>query len=110
LLSTVEALTLWLWKQRFPATSHRRDAERKEHPVSNLHAYADYHVTLNLVPSFGGIGRARALIAALAASIRTAIERRQTQRFIASLPDHLLQDFGYERDWDGTIRSLRDVA
>ena len=78
--------------------------------MSNLHAYADDHVTLNLVPSFGGIGRVRTLIAALAASIQGAIERRQTQRFIARLPDHLLQDFGYERDWDGTIRSLRDDA
>ena len=78
--------------------------------MSNLHAYADDHVTLNLVPSFGGIARVRTLLAALAVSIRTAIERRQTQRFIASLPDHLLQDFGYERDWDATIRSLRDAG
>jgi len=78
--------------------------------VSNLHAYADDHVTLNPVPSFRGIGRPRALVNALAASIQAAIDRRQTQRFIARLPDHLLQDFGYERDWDGTIRSLRDDA
>lgn len=78
--------------------------------MSNLHAYADDHVTLNLVPSFGGIGRVRALITALATSIQTAIRRRQTQRFIARLPDHLLQDFGYERDWDGTILPLRDDA
>jgi hypothetical protein len=78
--------------------------------VSNLHAYADDHVIPNFVPSFGGIGRARALITALAASIQAAIDRRRTQRFIARLPDHLLQDFGYERDWDGTIRSLRNDA
>ena len=78
--------------------------------MSTLHAYADDHVTLNLVPSLGGIGRVRALITALATSIQTAIRRRQTQRFIARLPDHLLQDFGYERDWDGTILRLRDDA
>lgn len=78
--------------------------------MSNLHAYADAPVSLNLVPSFGGIRRLRALIVALAASIRAAVVRRQTKRFIARLPDHLLQDFGYERDWDGTIRSLRDDA
>lgn len=92
------------------AAGQPANAKRKEHPVSNLHAYADEHVTLNLVPSFGALGRVRALIAALAASIPAAIERRQAQRFIARLPDHLLQDFGYERDWDGTIRSLRDDA
>lgn len=78
--------------------------------MSNLHAYADDHVALNLVPSFGGLGRVRTLVIALASSIQTAIERRQTQRFISRLPDRLLQDFGYERDWDGTIRSLRDDA
>ena len=78
--------------------------------MSNHHAYADDHATINLVPAFGGIGRVRGLIVALASSIQAAIERRQTQRFIARLPDHLLQDFGYERDWDGTIRSLRDDA
>jgi hypothetical protein len=78
--------------------------------VSTIHAYANDHMTLNLVPSFSGSGRVRALITALAASIQAAIERRQTQRFMANLPDHLLQDFGYQRDWDGTIRSLRDDA
>ena len=78
--------------------------------MSTFHAYADDHVTLNLLPSFSGSGRVRALITALTASLQAAIEGRQTQRFITRLPDHLLQDFGYERDWDGTIRSLRDDA
>ena len=78
--------------------------------MSNVHAYADNHIALNLAPVFDGVGRVRPVIAALASSMRAAIERRRTQRYIATLPDHLLQDFGYERDWDGTIRSLRDAA
>ena len=78
--------------------------------MSNLHAYADDHATLTIAPSFGGIGRVRALITVLVSSIPAAIARRQTERFFARLPNHLLQDFGYERDWDGTIRSLRSDA
>ena len=78
--------------------------------MSNIHAYADNHIALNLAPVFDGIGRVRTLMVGFASSIQAAIQRRQTQRYIATLPDHLLQDFGYERDWDGTIRSLRDAA
>jgi len=78
--------------------------------MSNIHACADEHAALNLAPSFDGMGRVRRLIMALAPSIQAAIARWQTERFIARLPDHLLQDFGYERDWDDTIRSLRDDA
>ena len=38
-----------------------------------------------------------------------AIERRFMQRRLTRLSDHMLNDLGFERDWDGSIRSLRDV-
>lgn len=78
--------------------------------MSNLHAYADHAATLDVVPAFDAIGRVRTVVMAFASAIHSAVERRQTERFVARLPDHLLRDFGYERDWDGTVRTLRDEA
>lgn len=78
--------------------------------MSNIHAYADPHAALNVAPASDAIGRVRTVMIALTSSIHSAVERRQTERFVARLPDHLLRDFGYERDWDGTVRTLRDEA
>ena len=85
-------------------------SNRKEHPVSNIHAYADDTVDLNARTVGTTLGALRKAVLTAVGFVGAAIERRQTERFIARLPDHLLHDFGYERDWDGTIRSMRDAA
>lgn len=80
--------------------------------MSNIHATADArdHQT----PAF--LTTAVEVAAALQVTTRdlvmrifAAIEQRSTQRRLVGLSDHLLRDFGFERDWDGSIRSLRDV-
>ena len=82
---------------------------RKEHPVSNIHTYSDDNVDFNAPVATALVALRHAAMTAL--TFATAvIERRKTERFIARLPDHLLHDFGYERDWDGTVRSMRDAA
>ena len=46
---------------------------------------------------------------ALKAAFRSAAMQWWTRRRIARLSDRMLRDFGFERDWDGSIRSLRDL-
>lgn len=53
---------------------------------------------------------ARTALFAAARTVRTIIVHRWTQRRLARLSDHLLRDFGFEREWDGTIRSLHDAS
>ena len=43
------------------------------------------------------------------AGLRATIERRLAMQRISRMSDHMLADFGFERDWDGTIRSNRDA-
>jgi len=79
--------------------------------VSNIHAIADtsdYQVSsaLNIVVDVATT--LNATIRALAMRVVAAIEQRFTQRRLTRLSDHMLRDLGFERDWDGSIRSLRD--
>ena len=76
--------------------------------MSNIHALADDLMPFGGVGTFKGLGALRNGASAALTSVRGSIERRKTQRYLARLSDHLLRDFGFERDWDGTIRSLRD--
>ena len=50
-----------------------------------------------------------ATMATVLTALRAALLRHWTQRHLARLSDHMLRDFGFERDWDGTIRPLRDA-
>ena len=80
--------------------------------MSNVHAYADSADHLAPAPLSAPIDVFRTLgnaIETTAAALRTAVLHRWTQRRLTRLSDHMLRDFGFERDWDGTIRSLRDA-
>jgi hypothetical protein len=80
--------------------------------VSNYHATADFGDTVtatSLRPLLGALRALNAAVGAIGAALRAAIVRRGTQRRLAKLSDHMLRDFGFERDWDGSIRSLRDA-
>jgi hypothetical protein len=78
--------------------------------MSNLHAYADDFVAPNAVTAGGIVAAIGTAATAAVASVWAVVERRRALRHIARLPDHLLRDFGYERDWDGTVRPLGDEA
>ena len=80
--------------------------------MSNYHATAD--VSDALAPALPTPG---AVFAVLARPVRTAfgglraaIEQRLALQRISRMSDHMLADFGFERDWDGTIRSRRDAG
>lgn len=53
------------------------------------------------------LGKMRAAATTVGSIIRTALLRHSTQQHLSGLSDHMLCDFGFERDWDGTVRSLR---
>ena len=78
--------------------------------MSSIHLYADDASEPNAVAVSTILATIGAAAKAAVVSIVAVVERRRTQRFIARLPDHLLADFGYERDWDGTIRARREDA
>ena len=80
--------------------------------MSNYHACAETHGHLTMAPlraSLDAIAALRGAVHTAAGSVRAALVRRWTRHHIARLSDHMLRDFGFERDWDGTIRSLRDA-
>lgn len=79
--------------------------------MSNFHATAD--VRDHQIPSAFGTAvevaaTLRATIRAFAMLMMVAIQQRFMERRLTRLSDHMLRDLGYERDWDGSIRSLRD--
>jgi hypothetical protein len=81
--------------------------------VSNYHAYADEADHFAAASIRAPIDVLRTLgkaVATSTAALRTAVLRRWTQRRLTRLSDHMLRDFGFERDWDGTIRSIRDAG
>jgi hypothetical protein len=53
------------------------------------------------------LGKMRAAATAIGSIIRTALLRHSTQHHLTGLSGHMLRDFGFERDWDGTVRRLR---
>jgi hypothetical protein len=79
--------------------------------VSNYHAYAsnDELISAPLRAALGTIDALRAAVIHAVVATRTAIVDRWTQRRLARLSNHMLRDLGFERDWDGTVRSLRDA-
>lgn len=80
--------------------------------MSNIHATADardHQMSSALGTAIEVAATLRATIHAFVMRIVAAIEQRVTQRRLASRSDHMLRDFGFERDWDGSIRSLRDL-
>ena len=94
--------------QQMPSISDRK---RKEHPVSSYHAYVEAADTRTpTVPRLPDVVTAlRNAILAASAAFRSAAMQWWTRRRIARLSDRMLRDFGFERDWDGSIRSLRDL-
>lgn len=75
--------------------------------VSNIHATAD--TSSHQSPAFTtAVESLRATIQTLALRIIASIEQRFLRRRLTRLSDHMLRDLGFERDWDGSIRSLRD--
>jgi len=79
--------------------------------VSNYHA--NVVVCDDLAPTFphplDAVNALRNVALSAVASVLGGMQRRLTEQRFARLSDHMLRDFGYERDWDGTIRSLRDA-
>lgn len=75
-----------------------------------------YHITADTCPAplstilrvgLDAAGAARTGFFAAADNVGGALVRYRTQRRLSRLSDHMLQDFGFEREWDGTIHSLR---
>ena len=77
--------------------------------MSIHHAYADTDDQINFAPVRAALQRRTAPIATAAGTLRAAMVNRWTARRIERLSDHMLRDFGFERDWDGTIRAVRDA-
>jgi hypothetical protein len=79
--------------------------------VSIYHT-TDTHVVLSSAPLQSTLDAFGAVVAASAAAVlavRAAHLHRRTLRRLTRLSDHMLRDFGFERDWDGTILPLRDA-
>jgi hypothetical protein len=80
--------------------------------VSNVHATADasdHHIQSALTTAIEVATTVEANIQAFAMRVVVAIEQRLTQWRLARLSNHMLRDLGFERDWDGAIRPLRDL-
>lgn len=77
--------------------------------MSLYHASADTAGQTNIAPVRAALEATTAAIASATVTLRTAIVNRWTARRIERLSDHMLRDFGFERDWDGTIRAVRDA-
>jgi hypothetical protein len=75
--------------------------------VSIYHAPAD--TAVRIAPVRASVEATTAAIATATGTLRAAIVNRWTARRIERLSDHMLRDFGFERDWDGTIRAVRDA-
>jgi hypothetical protein len=76
--------------------------------VSNYHAYADTCDDLAPASLRPRVDALRHAIATAATRLVAIIEHRLARQRIARLSDHMLRDSGFERDWDGTVRPLRD--
>jgi len=80
--------------------------------VSNIHATADaraHQISAFFTTAIDVAATVEGTIQGLAMRIVAAIEQRILRRRLTRLPDHMLLDLGFERDWDGAIRSLRDL-
>ena len=77
--------------------------------MSIYHASADTADHINFAPVRAALEATAAAIATAAGTLRAAMVNRWTARRIERLSDHMLRDFGFERDWDGTIRAVRDA-
>lgn len=80
--------------------------------MSNIHAIAeasDHQTPAFITASVEAIAIVCATIRTLVLRIVASIEQRFLRRRLTRLSDHMLRDLGFERDWDGSIRSLRDV-
>lgn len=84
-------------------------SKRKEHPVRVYHTTADTSIHLLAAQLSASADAVRAAIFAVVDSARTRILHNWTRRHLARLSDHMLRDFGFEREWDGTIHSLRNT-
>ena len=76
--------------------------------MSNYHATADFDDHFYSAPRPAGLRVLRTLNAWSQAAF-TALQAAIVRQRLARLSDHMLRDFGFERDWDGSIRSLRDA-
>ena len=77
--------------------------------MSIHHASADAVDQMSFAPVRATLEATTATIATATGTLRAAIVNRWTARRIERLSDHMLRDFGFERDWDGTIRAVRDA-
>jgi hypothetical protein len=87
-----------------------RHHRRKEHHVSNYHATADITDAYEAVSLRARLATLARRAVAVIARLRAAIEQRFAMQRISRMSNHMLADFGFERDWDGTIRPIRDDA
>ena len=76
--------------------------------MSNIHATVD--ASGPRISTLGTVVETattlRATIRDFATRVIAAIEQRSTQQRLAGFSDHMLRDFGFERDWDGSVLSL----
>ncbi|MBN9071632.1 MAG: hypothetical protein J0H34_08505 [Rhizobiales bacterium] len=80
--------------------------------MSIHHTTIDTRADLLAAPvraSAAAVRTGQTAIVTLVGVVHTALLRRWTHRRFARLSDHMLSDFGFERDRDGAIRTLRDV-
>lgn len=77
--------------------------------MSIYHALADTEDHLNVGLVRTSLEVAMAVTVTAVGALRVAVVKRLTARRLERLSDHMLRDFGFERDWDGTIRALRDA-
>ena len=80
--------------------------------MSNIHATADtsgHQISSTLGTVAETTATLRATIRNFATRVVAAIEQRSTQQRLAGFSDHMLRDFGFERDWDGSVLSLHHV-
>ena len=80
--------------------------------MSNIHATADasvHQVSSALTTVVDVTATLQATVRTVAMRIVAAIEQRFMQRRLTRLSNHMLRDLGFERDWDGTIRPLREA-
>lgn len=79
--------------------------------MSNFHATAyasDHQIQSAFGTAVEAAATLRATIRAFAMLMIAAMQQRVMEWRLTRLSDHMLRDLGYEHDWDGSIRSLRD--
>jgi hypothetical protein len=50
------------------------------------------------------------VVSALAGRIVASADRRRFERLTTHFPTHLLNDVGFDRDWDGSVYRFQDRA